>query len=100
MLVNTYMMNVFPPAKYMPANHKIYLAKDGKTELEGPGMVDKRPFLLSLLDPFDLVGVVMKRDSENRFWERDGIGGPREDGSWVDGHGGKKGGAAEEVNEV
>jgi hypothetical protein len=100
MLINTYMMNVFPPAKYMPANHKIYLAKDGKTELEGPGMVDKRPFLLSLFDPFDLVGVIMKRDSKNRFWERDGIGGPREDGSWVDGHGGKKGEAVEEVNEV
>ena len=98
MLINTYMMNLFPPAKYMPANHKIYLAKDGKTELEGPGMVDKRHFLLSLFDPFDVVGIVMKRDSKNRFWERDGIGGPREDGTWVDGAN-KDGAAAKEEQE-
>jgi hypothetical protein len=98
MVINTYMMNYFPPAKYMPANHKIYLATDGKTELEGPGMVDKRPFILSLLDPFDIGGIVTKRDSKNRFWERDGIGGPKPDGTWVAGT--KKGEAGVEVNEV
>ena len=48
MVINTYLMNIYPPAKYMPANHKIYLAMDGKTEVEGPGMIDKRPFLLTL----------------------------------------------------
>ena len=77
MVVNTFLMNVWPPAKYLPANQKIYLAVDGKTEVEGPGMVDKRGFLASLLDPFDVVGIVTKRDQKNRFWERDGIGGPK-----------------------
>jgi hypothetical protein len=98
MLINTYMMNILPPAKYMPANHKIYLAMDGKTELEGPGMVDKRFFLLSLLDPFDIWGIIMKRDSKNRFWLRDGIGGPTPDGTWMEGA--RKGKAGAEVDEV
>jgi hypothetical protein len=76
MLLNTYLMNVYPPAKYLPADHKIYLATDGKTELEGPGAVDKRHFLLTLFDPFDVVGLVKGRDAKNRFWEEDGVGGP------------------------
>jgi hypothetical protein len=98
MVINTYMMNYFPPARYMPANYKIYLATDGKTELEGPGMVDKRPFMLSLIDPFDIGGIIMKRDSKNRFWEHDGIGGPKPDGTWV--AGAKEVEAVAEVNEV
>ncbi|KIX06165.1 uncharacterized protein Z518_04139 [Rhinocladiella mackenziei CBS 650.93] len=76
MLVNSYLMNVYPPAKYLPANHKIYLAVDGKTEIEGPGMVDKRPFLLTFFDPFDLTGLISGQDNKNKFWEKDGIGGP------------------------
>jgi hypothetical protein len=77
MLANTYLLNIYPPAKYLPANHKIYLAMDGRTELEGPGMVDKRPFLLTLFDPFDLVGIARGRDNKNKFWENDGIGRPK-----------------------
>ncbi|RMZ87989.1 hypothetical protein DV736_g4778, partial [Chaetothyriales sp. CBS 134916] len=77
MLLNTYLFNVFPPAKYLPVNHKIYLAVDGRTEIQGPGMSDRRMFLLTILDPFDIVGLLMGRDSKNRFWERDGIGGPK-----------------------
>lgn len=78
MLVNTLMLNVYPPAKYLPANHKVYLAVDGKTELVGPGMVDKRPFFSTLLDPFDIAGLVRGSDNKNRFWEKDGIGGPKQ----------------------
>ena len=80
MLINTFMLNVYPPAKYLPANHKIYLAVDGKTELTGPGMVDKRPFLSTLFDPFDVIGLIKGSDNKNRFWEKDGIGGPKEEG--------------------
>ena len=80
MVINTYMMNIYPPAKYLPANHKIYLAVDGKTELEGTGMVDKRHFLLTIFDPFDLHGLITGRDNKNKFWEKDGIGGPKEGG--------------------
>lgn len=76
MVINSYLMNLYPPAKYLPTNHKIYLAMDGKTEVEGPGIIDKRPFLASWLDPFDIYGIIRKRDQKNRYWLRDGIGGP------------------------
>lgn len=78
MLLNTALLNIYPPAKYLPRSYKTYLAMDGKTEIEGPGMVDKRPFLHSLLDPFDIGGLVTGKDNKNKFWEKDGIGGPRE----------------------
>lgn len=77
MLICTYTFNVFPPAKHLPRNYKIYLAVDGKTELEGPGKLDKRNFLLTLFDPLDLVGIITKADQKNRFWLEDGIGGPK-----------------------
>jgi hypothetical protein len=75
MLLNTYLMNGYPLAKHLPANHKIYLATDGRTELEGPEAADNSCFLLRLFDPFDVVGFVKGRDAKNRFWEEDGIGG-------------------------
>jgi hypothetical protein len=77
MVINSYLMNVYPPGKYLPANYKIYLAMDGKTELEGPGAADKRPFLLTLFDPFDVAGLVKGTDAKTRFWEHDGIGLPQ-----------------------
>ena len=80
MLICTYTFNMFPPAKYLPKNYKIYLATDGKTELEGPGKLDRRPLLLTIFDPFDLVGIISKSDAKHRFWLEDGIGGPRKDG--------------------
>ena len=84
MLLNTFLLNIYPPAKYLPANQKVYLAVDGKTEVEGPGMVDKRPFLASFFDPFDIVGLVTGKDNKNRFWEKDGIGGPKEEGAQLE----------------
>lgn len=78
MVIVTYLFNIYPPAKYMPASQKVYLAMDGKTELEGPGLIDKRPFLKTFFDPFDIEGIVKKKDSKNRYWLRDGIGGPCE----------------------
>ncbi|KAK5063214.1 hypothetical protein LTR84_005291 [Exophiala bonariae] len=80
MLLNSVLLNIYPPAKYLPRNYKIYLAVDGKTEIEGPGMVDKRPFIMTLFDPFDIAGLVAGRDNKNRFWMKDGIGGPLEAG--------------------
>jgi len=78
MLTNSVLMNIYPPMKYLPKNYLTYLAVDGKTELEGPGMVDKRPFLATLVDPFDIIGLVTGQDNKHKFWEKDGIGGPRD----------------------
>ena len=69
MLVNTLMWNVWHPMEFLPNNNKIYLSKDGKTELEGPGWVDKRHFLITIFDPFDICGLIKGRDKAEMFWE-------------------------------
>jgi hypothetical protein len=69
MLANSVLLNVRHPARYLPRNIKIYLAEDGITEIEGPGYEDQRPFWVTLIDPFDLVGLALGRDKKERFWE-------------------------------
>ena len=54
------------------------VAPDGQTEVMGPGWKDPRPFWQTVIDPFDVVGIMKGRDATMpRFWEHDGIGGPR-----------------------
>lgn len=69
MLVNTVMLNVWHPARYFPENNNIYLAKDGVTEVEGPGWVDRRAWWATALDPFDISGLIKGRDKMSSFWE-------------------------------
>ncbi|KAL9122574.1 MAG: hypothetical protein Q9187_000867 [Circinaria calcarea] len=71
MLVNSVMFNVFHPARFLPKSNKTYLAQDGVTEREGPGWVDKRPFIITVFDPFDIGGLILGRDKGNKFWEED-----------------------------
>ncbi|KAM5341630.1 hypothetical protein ACJ41O_014661 [Fusarium nematophilum] len=70
MLINTVMFNFRHPRRYLPRNNKIYLAPDGVTEVEGPGFKDPRPFWQTLVDPFDIRGLVTgtARRADN-FWE-------------------------------
>ncbi|GKT89965.1 RTA1 domain-containing protein [Colletotrichum tofieldiae] len=73
MLANVVMFNVRHPRRYLPAKYTVYLAKDGVTEVDGPGWKDPRPFWVTVVDPFDLAGVVRGRDRmSDRFWEGDG----------------------------
>ena len=55
--------------RFLPRDNKIYLAEDGVTEVLGPGYEDKRGFLATLVDPFDLVGMAKGRNMNERFWE-------------------------------
>ncbi|KAL8825204.1 MAG: hypothetical protein Q9191_004556 [Dirinaria sp. TL-2023a] len=71
MLVNSVMLNVKYPMNYLPQNNKIYLAPDGITERVGPGWDDKRPFLITLFDPFDIVGLIRGKDNKEKFWEEE-----------------------------
>ena len=71
MLVNSVVLNVWHPAKYLPENNKVYLKQNGVTEAEGPGWVDGRAWWVSVLDPFDLVGLAQGRDRKTRFWEEE-----------------------------
>lgn len=69
MFFNTSMLNYFHIMQYLPRSNKIYLAQDGVTEIEGPGFVDNRPFILTMVDPFDIVGMVTGRSGHQKFWE-------------------------------
>ena len=69
MIANSVLLNMRHPARFLPDNNKIYLAEDGITEIVGPGYEDKRNSLLTVFDPFDLVGLVKGRDKGSRYWE-------------------------------
>ena len=64
---------VFPPGKYLPRDYRVFLdPMDGKTERVGPGFgkADRRPMWMTVLDPFDFVGIVTERGLRvERFWE-------------------------------
>lgn len=72
MIINTVMFNIVHPMTILPNSNKVYLATDGCTERMGPGWMDKRNFFLTLIDPFDLIGLLKKNDDKKvKFWERD-----------------------------
>ena len=75
MLMNHIMMNIRHPRKYLPKSTKTYLAQDGVTEVTGPGYKDSRHFLITLVDPFDLYGLMKGKGKEDRFWEQNGFHG-------------------------
>jgi len=62
-------MNFHHPMRFLPRDNKIYLAEDGVTEIKGPGYEDKRNFIVTMFDPFDLVGMFRGRNMNQRFWE-------------------------------
>ncbi|KAG7434110.1 Lipid-translocating exporter-like protein RTA1 [Fusarium oxysporum f. sp. raphani] len=70
MLCNLVMFNIRHPRRYLPKNNKIYLSTDGVTEIEGPGYKDPRNLWQTLIDPFDIQGLVTGRGREtDKFWE-------------------------------
>ncbi|KAH6886496.1 hypothetical protein B0T10DRAFT_530665 [Thelonectria olida] len=69
MLANVVMFNLRHPRHFLPKSNKIYLAQDGVTEVEGPGFKDPRPFWMTLVDPFDIRGIVTGQSKQERFWE-------------------------------
>ena len=71
MLFNSLLLNIFFPAIFLPSSNKIYLSRDGRTERKGPGWQDKRHFLLTVVDPFDLGGLLKGEDQKTRFWEQE-----------------------------
>jgi hypothetical protein len=50
-------------------SYKIYLERGGETKLKDPGLVDKRPFLVTLVDPFDIVDLLSGKYKRSEFWE-------------------------------
>lgn len=69
MLANSVLINWRHPRRYLPQSKKVYLAKDGVTEIMGPGYKAERNFFATLLDPFDVYGLIKGRDKKTRFWD-------------------------------
>ncbi|KAI1262017.1 RTA1 like protein-domain-containing protein [Xylariaceae sp. FL1019] len=68
MLINSVLFNVRHPRRWLPKSTKLYLAKDG-SEMMGPGYKEDRNFIATLLDPFDVYGMINGRNKETRFWD-------------------------------
>lgn len=69
MLANSVLWNVRHPRHYLPENYYIYLAQDGRTELEGRFRKDNRPWIIKHFDPFGIFA--QKKQEDRRFWELD-----------------------------
>ncbi|KAJ5163559.1 RTA-like protein [Penicillium coprophilum] len=69
MYSNTTLLNVFHPMHWLPRSNKIYLAEDGVTEIEGPGYDDPRHWLQTVVDPFDIYGLIVNRGKKEKYWE-------------------------------
>ena len=69
MLCNCVLWNFRHPRRWLPKNNKIYLAQDGATEIEGPGYKDPRPLWQTLVDPFDIGGLLVRPGAQQQFWE-------------------------------
>lgn len=69
MVTNSFLLNFRHPMRFIPRDNTIYLAEDGVTEIKGPGYLDKRPFLVTLVDPFDIAGALKGQNMNKNFWE-------------------------------
>ncbi|KAH8883597.1 RTA1 domain protein [Thozetella sp. PMI_491] len=83
MFINVVLWNLRHPRRYLPKDYRVYLAKDGVTELQGPGWETKntgwKGFVITLVDPFGFLdSALQKRDGKQPFWETDGIGGTQQ----------------------
>jgi hypothetical protein len=72
MLVNVWLWVVRHPRRYLPQSHKVYIAQDGETELEGPGWGDKRNVVMTTIDPFGLLAMCEKERKGTAYWEENG----------------------------
>ncbi|KAF4625407.1 hypothetical protein G7Y89_g12762 [Cudoniella acicularis] len=73
MLANSFLWNFHHPMAFLPTDSRIYLAEDGITEVVGPGYEDLRFFIIAMVDPFDLIGLLMGRHKREEFWKTDAI---------------------------
>ena len=64
----------FPPGRYLSSSHRVYLHPVDGTERTGPGFskADKRPFWVTVLDPFNIKGILTGKGMVmEQFWEQD-----------------------------
>jgi hypothetical protein len=67
MLINVLELNFFHPGRYLPRSNKVFLDVDGQEKRsESGGWEDKRPFLLTLFDPFDIGGFIRENTRKKK----------------------------------
>ncbi|KAG8839547.1 hypothetical protein FRB91_003409 [Serendipita sp. 411] len=67
MLINVLVLNFFHPARFLPKSNKIFLNENGQEEsADRGGWDDKRPFFITLVDPFNLVGLLKEREEKKK----------------------------------
>jgi hypothetical protein len=69
MFLNTALLNLFHPGKRLPRSNSVFLDRDGVTERRGPGWDDDRPWIVTVFDPFDVWGLINKKDQKTQFWD-------------------------------
>jgi hypothetical protein len=65
---------IWHPGRLLPVDQRVYLdPNDGKTQRLGPGyaQADNRAWLVTVFDPFGVMGMVRGRSNLDRFWERE-----------------------------
>jgi hypothetical protein len=68
MLINSMLWNVWTPGRYLPQSYHVYLAQDGRTELESEGITDKRP-LLAKAGSILTFGLLFRRKDQSQTFE-------------------------------
>ncbi|KAK8117826.1 RTA1 like protein-domain-containing protein [Apiospora kogelbergensis] len=78
MLTNSVLLNARHPRRWLPKSTKVYLARDGVSEIAGPGYKQDRNFFITLVDPFDIYGMIKGKDRQTRFWDTERAVGQQE----------------------
>lgn len=63
MLVNSVLWNIWCPGRYLPRDHHVYLAPDGRTELKREEKPDGRPLLLRIVSKLTFGCLFRKKEN-------------------------------------
>jgi hypothetical protein len=74
MLINSFLLNFRNPMAVLPIDSRIYLTEDGTSEIVRPGYEDVRFFLIAMVDPFDVIGLILGRNRTKEFWKTNSNG--------------------------
>ncbi|KAL5391710.1 hypothetical protein DPSP01_001002 [Paraphaeosphaeria sporulosa] len=77
MLSNSFLWNGSHPRLYLPQDYHVYLAQDGKTELQGPGWESEQSWIMTFIDPCGLTAMLAGNNNKGKkqrpFWETNGF---------------------------
>ncbi|GAM36783.1 RTA1 domain protein [Talaromyces pinophilus] len=68
MVLFTYWLNIRHPGRLLPGQKTRYLDLDCQTERLGPGWIDKRSMIQTIIDPFDVSGMIAGKPNHEAFW--------------------------------